>query len=136
MIPELGQFALALALAVALLQAVLPIVGAARGNAAWIAVARPAAQAQALLVAFAFGCLTYSFVANDFSVTYVVAHSNSALPLHYRIAGVWGGHEGSLLLWTLMLGVWMTAVSIFSAHLPEDMTARVLGIIGIVSAGF
>ena len=136
MIPELGQFALALALAVALLQAVMPIVGAARGNASWLALARPAARTQALLVAFAFGCLTYSFVANDFSVAYVVEHSNSALPLHYRISGVWGGHEGSLLLWTLMLGVWMTAVSLFSGHLPEEMTARVLGVMGIVSAGF
>ena len=136
MIPELGQFALALALAVALLQAVMPIAGAARGNASWIALARPAARMQALLVAFAFGCLAYSFVANDFSVAYVVAHSNSALPLHYRIAGVWGGHEGSLLLWTLMLGVWMSAVSVFSGHLPEEMTARVLGVMGIVSAGF
>jgi len=136
MIAELGQFALALALAVALAQAVLPIAGAARGDASWIALARPAARTQALLVAFAFGCLTYSFVANDFSVAYVVAHSNSALPLHYRISGVWGGHEGSLLLWTLMLGVWMTAVSLFSGHLPEEMTARVLGVMGIVSAGF
>ncbi|HEX7053260.1 MAG TPA: heme lyase CcmF/NrfE family subunit, partial [Burkholderiales bacterium] len=136
MIPELGQFALALALALALVQAFFPIAGAHRGNAAWMALGRPAAQAQALLVAFAFGCLTYSFVANDFSVAYVVQHSNSALPLHYRIAGVWGGHEGSLLLWTLMLGVWMTAVSFFSRHLPEDMTARVLGAMGVVSAGF
>jgi cytochrome c-type biogenesis protein CcmF len=136
MIPELGQFALALALALALVQAFFPIAGAHRGNAAWMALARPAAQAQALLVALAFGCLTYSFVANDFSVAYVVQHSNSALPLHYRIAGVWGGHEGSLLLWTLMLGVWMTAVSFFSRHLPEDMTARVLGAMGVVSAGF
>jgi cytochrome c-type biogenesis protein CcmF len=136
MIPELGQFALALALAVALLQALMPLAGAARGNASWIALARPAARTQALLVAFAFGCLTYSFVANDFSVAYVVEHSNSALPLHYRISGVWGGHEGSLLLWTLMLGVWMTAVSIFSGHLPEAMTARVLGVMGLVSAGF
>ncbi|HZD20248.1 MAG TPA: heme lyase CcmF/NrfE family subunit, partial [Burkholderiales bacterium] len=136
MIPELGQFALALALAVALLQAVMPIAGAARGDASWIALARPAARTQALLVAFAFGCLTYSFVMNDFSVAYVVEHSNSALPLHYRIAGVWGGHEGSLLLWTLMLGVWMTAVSLFSGQLPEAMTARVLGVMGIVSAGF
>ena len=136
MIPELGQFALALALAVALVQAFMPIAGAARGDAAWIALARPAARVQALLVAFAFGCLAYSFVANDFSVAYVVAHSNSALPLHYRIAGVWGGHEGSLLLWTLMLGVWMSAVSVFSGHLPEEMTARVLGVMGIVSAGF
>ena len=136
MIPELGQFALALALALALVQAFFPIVGAAKGNLAWMAIARPAAQAQALLVAFAFGCLTYAFVNNDFSVAYVAQHSNSALPLHYRIAGVWGGHEGSLLLWTLMLGVWMTAVSLFSRHLPEDMAARVLGVMGFVSAGF
>jgi cytochrome c-type biogenesis protein CcmF len=121
---------------VALLQAFFPIAGAAKGNAAWMALARPAAQAQALLVAFAFGCLTFSFISNDFSVAYVSQHSNSALPLHYRIAGVWGGHEGSLLLWTLMLGVWMTAVSLFSRHLPEEMTARVLGVMGIVSAGF
>src|SRR4051812_31075834 len=127
MIPELGQFALALALAISLVQTVLPIAGAARGNAAWMAVARPAAQTLAVLVAFAFGCLTYAFVTNDFSVAYVAAHSNSKLPLEYRIAGVWGGHEGSLLLWTLMLGVWMTAVTLFSHHLPEEMTARVLG---------
>jgi cytochrome c-type biogenesis protein CcmF len=78
----------------------------------------------------------YSFVTNDFSVLYVAQNSNSALPLHYRVAGAWGGHEGSLLLWTLMLGVWMTAVSLFSAHLPEEMVARVLGVMGIVSAGF
>src|SRR5690242_3480796 len=136
MIPELGQFALALALALALVQAFFPLAGAARGNAAWMALARPAAQAQALLVAFAFGCLTYSFVNNDFSLVYVAEHSNTALPLRYRIAGVWGGHEGSLLLWTLMLGVWMTAVSFFSRHLPEDMAARVLGVMGVVSAGF
>jgi cytochrome c-type biogenesis protein CcmF len=125
-----------LALAVAIIQAVLPLAGAANGNRAWIAVARPAAQTQALLVAFAFGCLTYAFVNNDFSVAYVADHSNSALPLHYRVSGVWGGHEGSLLLWTLMLGVWMSAVSWFSGHLPEEMTARVLGVMGIVSLGF
>src|SRR5205807_979063 len=101
-----------------------------------VALARPAAQAQALLVAFAFGCLTYAFVANDFSVAYVAMHSNTALPLHYRIAGVWGGHEGSLLLWALMLGVWMTAVSLFSTQLPEEIVARVLGVMGLVSAGF
>jgi cytochrome c-type biogenesis protein CcmF len=124
MIPELGQVALALALVVALVQAFVP------------PVARQAARGQALLVAFAFGCLTYSFVTNDFSVAYVGAHSNTRLPLHYRVAGVWGGHEGSLLLWTLMLGVWMTAVSLFSSHLPEEMAARVLGVMGLVSAGF
>jgi len=135
-IPELGQLALSLALIVALVQGILPLVGAARGDAAWMGVARPAAQAQALLVAFAFGCLVYSFATNDFSVQYVVQHSNSQLPLHYRIAGAWGGHEGSFLLWCTMLGVWMFAVSLFSAHLPEEMTARVLGVLGLVSAGF
>ena len=136
MIPELGQFALALALAVALIQGILPLAGAAKGNLAWMALARPAAQAQAVLIAAAFGCLVYSFVSNDFSVQYVAMNSNSALPLHYRIAGAWGGHEGSLLLWCLMLGVWTTAVTLFSAHLPEEMTARVLGVMELVSAGF
>jgi hypothetical protein len=90
-------------------QGTLPLAGAARGNSLpWIALARPAARAQFLLVAIAFGCLTWAFVANDFSVVYVAQHSNSRLPLEYRIAGVWGGHEGSLLLWMLMLsaGPW------------------------------
>jgi len=124
MTPELGQVALSLALVVALVQGFVP------------AVARPAAQAQTLLVALAFGCLVYAFVTNDFSVQYVALNSNSALPLQYRIAGAWGGHEGSLLLWCLMLGVWMSAVSLFSSHLPEEMAARVLGVLGVVSAGF
>ncbi|HEU4441330.1 MAG TPA: cytochrome c biogenesis protein CcsA, partial [Burkholderiales bacterium] len=136
MIPELGQLALSLALAVALVQAVLPLWGAAKANSSFMSLARPAAQAQALLVAFAFGCLTWSFVTNDFSVSYVAMHSNSALPLHYRVAGVWGGHEGSFLLWCLILGVWMVAVSLFSAHLPEEMAARVLGVMGVLGAGF
>jgi len=136
MIPELGQLALALALVVALVQGFMPLWGAAKGNVAWMSLARTGAQGQALLVAFAFGCLTYAFVTNDFSVQYVAMHSNSALPLHYRVSGVWGGHEGSLLLWCLMLGVWMTAVSVFSSHLPEEMVARVLGVMGLVSAGF
>jgi cytochrome c-type biogenesis protein CcmF len=136
MIPELGQVALSLALAVALVQAIFPLAGAHHGNFAWMSLARPAAQAQTLLVAFAFGCLTWSFVTNDFSVSYVAMHSNSALPLHYRVAGVWGGHEGSFLLWCLILCVWMVAVSLFSAHLPEEMVARVLGIMGLLAAGF
>ena len=136
MAPELGNFALILTLCIALVQGTLPLIGAARGNAAWIAVARPAAQGQFLFIAFAFGCLTYAFVTNDFSVTYVAQHSNSRLPLEYRVAGVWGGHEGSLLLWTLMMGVWMFAVSVFSRTLPEEMVARVLGIMGLVSVGF
>jgi cytochrome c-type biogenesis protein CcmF len=136
MIPELGQFALALAMCLALAQAVLPIAGAARNNAAWMAVARPAAQGLFVFVVIAFGCLTYAFVTNDFSVQYVATNSNSRLPLHYRIAAVWGGHEGSLLLWTLMLSVWGTAVSVFSKRLPEEMVARVLGVMGLVAAGF
>ena len=131
MIPELGQLALSLALVVALVQAIVPLVNPATGG-----LARSAAQAQAMLVAFAFGCLTWSFVTNDFSVSYVAMNSNSALPLQYRVAGVWGGHEGSFLLWCLILCVWMVAVSLFSAHLPEDMAARVLGVMGVLSAGF
>jgi cytochrome c-type biogenesis protein CcmF len=129
MIPELGQVALSLALGVALLQGTLPFLGAG-------AVARSGAHAQAVLIAFAFGCLVYAFVNNDFSVQYVALNSNSALPLEYRVAGAWGGHEGSLLLWCLMLGLWMSAVALFSAHLPEDMVARVLGVLGLASAGF
>ena len=136
MAPELGNFALILTLCIATVQGILPLIGAARGNAVWMAVARPAAQGQFLFIAFAFGCLTYAFVTNDFSVTYVAQHSNSRLPLEYRVAGVWGGHEGSLLLWTLMMGVWMFAVSIFSRTLPEEMVARVLGVMGLVSVGF
>ena len=129
MIPELGQVALSLALMVALAQAFF-------GLSRQAAVARSAAHAQALLIAFAFGCLAYAFVSNDFTVAYVAMNSNSALPLHYRFAGVWGGHEGSLLLWCLMLAVWMLAVSLFSAHLPEEMLARVLGVMGLVTVGF
>src|SRR5574341_1155518 len=122
--------------AVALVQGIVPLVGAARGDAAWMAVGRSAAHALALLIAFAFGCLVYSFVANDFSVQYVAMHSNTKLPLGYRISGAWGGHEGSLLLWCVMLGVWMSAVALFSTHLPEEMAARVLGVLGLVSVGF
>ena len=136
MIPELGQFALSLALGLALVQAVLGLAGAARADAVWMAAARPAAQGQLVFVAIAFGCLTYAFVTNDFSVLYVANNSNSKLPLQYQVAGVWGGHEGSLLLWTLMLAVWTTAVSVFSRRLPEDMVARVLGVMGLVTIGF
>src|SRR5476651_851996 len=102
MAPELGHFALILALCIALVQSILPLVGAQRRNDAWMALARPAAQAQCLFIALAFGCLTYAFVTNDFSVKYVAEHSNTQLPVAYRIAGVWGGHEGSLLLWVQM----------------------------------
>ncbi|MBI2223751.1 MAG: c-type cytochrome biogenesis protein CcmF, partial [Betaproteobacteria bacterium] len=130
MVPEIGQFALILALLLALAQGVLPIVGAARANAAWVSVARPAAQGQFVFVAIAFGCLAWSFANNDFSVLNVATNSNSQLPLQYRIAATWGSHEGSLLLWVLMLGAWTVAVTVFSRHLPEEMVARVLGVMG------
>ncbi|HEX5802093.1 MAG TPA: heme lyase CcmF/NrfE family subunit [Azospira sp.] len=136
MIPELGHFALILALVVSALQGVLPLVGAHRNRLAWIAFARPAAQTAALLITFAFGCLTWAFVTNDFSVAYTANHSNSLLPIQYRIAGVWGGHEGSLLLWVLMLAWWTLAVTVLSRQLPEAMVARVVGTLGLVTAGF
>jgi cytochrome c-type biogenesis protein CcmF len=136
MIPEIGQFALILALLLALTQATLPLLGAARGNRNWIAVAAPAGQAQFIFVAIAFCCLGYSFITNDFSVLNVATNSNSQLPLHYRLAATWGSHEGSLLLWTFMLGLWTVAVSLFSRHLPDEMLARVLSVMGIVSVGF
>jgi len=136
MVPEIGQFALILALLLALTQATLPLLGAARGNRSWIALAVPAGQAQFIFVAIAFCCLGYSFITNDFSVLNVATNSNSQLPLHYRLAATWGSHEGSLLLWTFMLGLWTVAVSLFSRHLPDDMVARVLGVMGVISVGF
>jgi cytochrome c-type biogenesis protein CcmF len=136
MIPEIGQLALALALCLALAQGLLGFVGAARGEPTWMAATRPAARGQFAFVAIAFACLTASFVSNDFTVGYVASNSNSALPLQYRIAGVWGGHEGSMLLWVLMLSVWTFGVTLFSRHLPQEMVARVLGVMGLVSVGF
>jgi cytochrome c-type biogenesis protein CcmF len=136
MIPELGQFALILALALAVVIATLPQIGAARGITQLIAVARPAAQAQFLFVLIAFGCLGYSFISNDFSVLNVATNSNSQLPLHYRLAATWGSHEGSLLLWTFMLTLWMVAVTLFSRHLPDEIVARVLAVMATISVGF
>ncbi len=136
MIPETGQFALILAFLVALGQAAVPLAGAAWSRPAWMSFARPAAAAQALLVFTAFGCLTYAFATNDFSVKYVAAHSNSMLPMEYRIAGVWGGHEGSMLLWVAMLSLWTIAVAAFSRGLPLPMAARVIAVMGAVSTGF
>ena len=130
MIPELGHFALILALLLALAQGVLPLIGASRGISAWMAFARPAAQGQCFFVAFAFGCLAWSFLQNDFSVLNVASNSNSQLPLHYRFAASWGSHEGSMLLWVLMLNGWTVAVSLFSRHLPRELTARVIAIMG------
>jgi cytochrome c-type biogenesis protein CcmF len=136
MIPELGQFALIIALCIALAQGVLPIAGAARGEVTWMNVARPAAQGQFVFVAIAFGCLAYSFVSNDFSVLNVVNNSNSSLPWYYRFAATWGSHEGSLLLWVLMLTAWMLAVTLFSRHLPLEMVSRILGVMALISVGF
>lgn len=136
MIPELGHFALILALLLAVIQGTVPLIGAALSVRPWMAAARPLAQGQFVFVAIAFGCLAWSFVHNDFSVLNVATNSNSRLPLHYRFAATWGSHEGSLLLWTLMLTVWMVAVTVFSRRLPEEMVARVLGVMGLVSVGF
>jgi cytochrome c-type biogenesis protein CcmF len=136
MIPEIGQFALIIALLLAVTQSTLPLIGAARHRQDWIALAAPAGQAQFIFVAIAFCCLGYSFITNDFSVLNVATNSNSRLPLHYRLAATWGSHEGSLLLWTFMLGLWTVAVSLFSKHLPKEMVARVLSVMGIVSVGF
>jgi cytochrome c-type biogenesis protein CcmF len=135
-VPELGQFALILALLMAVTQCVLPLIGAARGNRAWMATASSAAQAQFIFVLVAFGCLAYSFITNDFSVLNVATNSNSLLPLNYRLAATWGSHEGSLLLWSLMLALWTVAVTIFSRQLPLELRARVLGVMGFISIGF
>ena len=136
MIPELGHFALVIALALALAQAALSFAGAATGRAALLATARPIAVGQFLFVLGAFAALAASFVANDFSVLNVASNSNSRLPAHYRFAATWGSHEGSMLLWTLMLAGWTFAVAAFSRQLPERFVARVLGVMGLVSAGF
>ena len=136
MIPEIGHFALIVALMLAIIQGTLPIYGAARGNAVLMGMARPVAVGHFVFVATAFGCLAYAFITNDFSVLYVAEHSNSHLPLHFRFAAVWGGHEGSLLLWTFLLTVWTLAVTQFSKHLPQEMVARVLSVMGMISIGF
>lgn len=136
MLPELGQIALILALLVAGLQAVLPLAGAHRGKTAWMAIARPAAYAQLACVLGAFVALTVAFVSGDFSVKYVADNSNSLLPLVYRYTAVWGSHEGSLLLWALVLALWTAAVARFSRALPDTVIARVLGTMGVVAIGF
>jgi cytochrome c-type biogenesis protein CcmF len=136
MIPELGHFALIVAAALAIAQATLALAGAATGRARLMATARPVAAGLFVFVAGAFAALAYAFVSNDFSVTNVAAHSNSRLPAHYRFAATWGSHEGSILLWVLMLSAWSFAVSVFSRHLPERFVARVLGIMGLIATGF
>jgi cytochrome c-type biogenesis protein CcmF len=136
MIPEIGQFALIVALCIAFTQAVVPLAGAGLGVQRWIVLAVPAALAQLLFVAIAYACLTWAFLSNDFSVLYVARNSNSQLPLIYQISGVWGAHEGSLLLWSLVLSLWTGAVALFTPNVPRAMRARVLAILGLISCGF
>jgi cytochrome c-type biogenesis protein CcmF len=136
MIPELGHLALIVALLVAVVLGVFPMIGVLRGNGRLMALARPAAVAQFAALAFAYACLLQSFLSNDFSVRYVAEHSNSMLPNFYKVAAVWGGHEGSMLLWALILSVWTVAVAIFSRRLPNEMLTTVLSVMGLISVGF
>ncbi|HEX5339831.1 MAG TPA: heme lyase CcmF/NrfE family subunit [Gammaproteobacteria bacterium] len=136
MIPELGHLALILALCLAIAQAGFGLLGPWRRQLIWMSVVRPAAVAQAGFVILAFAALAYAFLTNDFSVQYVVQNSNTALPWPYRITAVWGAHEGSLLLWVTVLGIWTIAVARFSRHLPLELVSRVLGVLGVVSIGF
>ena len=136
MIPELGHFLLWIALGVSAVLGTMPLVGAGKNRADWMALARPSARILFALIALAFVCLALAFVGNDFSVLYVATNSNRSLPSHYRFAAVWGGHEGSMLLWTLMLAVWTVAVAQFSAHLPDKVMARILAVMGWLSFGF
>jgi cytochrome c-type biogenesis protein CcmF len=136
MIPELGHFALIIAFAVAIVQSIVPLIGTAKNQAALISLARPAALTQLLFVGLAYAALTHAFIVHDFSVLYVSQHSNLVQPLMYRISGVWGSHEGSLLLWTLTLSLWTIAVAVYSRNLPEILMARVLAVMGMISTGF
>lgn len=136
MIPELGHFALILALVLSLVQAVVPLVGARRNSMALMAVGRPAAQGQFFFILFSYVCLTWAFITSDFSVQLAASNSHAETPVMYKITGVWGNHEGSLLLWAMSLSLWTVAVTVFSRHLPDAFLARVLGVLGMVSAGF
>ncbi len=136
MIPELGQFALILALVLALVQSIFPLVGSLNRTPSWVALARPAAWGQFVFLAIAFAVLTHAFLVDDFSVVYVAQHGNTQLPTIYKFSAVWGAHEGSLLLWSLILSGWTVAVAVFSRSLPMAMSSRVIGVMGLVSIGF
>ncbi len=136
MITEIGHFCLVLALCLAAAQAFFGLAGPLTSRPAWTAAARPAAVGQFVFVAIAFGLLTHAFLINDFSVAYVANHSNSELPTMYRVAAVWGAHEGSLLLWVLVQAAWTLAVCALSGNLPRDLAAKVIGVLGLVSVGF
>jgi cytochrome c-type biogenesis protein CcmF len=135
-IPELGQFALILALCLATVQAVFPLLGSLNNTPSWMAMARPLALGQFLFLLIAFACLTQSFLVDDFSVRYVAQNGNTLLPTLYKISAVWGAHEGSLLLWAFMLTAWSAAIAIFSRNLPIEIVARVLAVMGMISIGF
>ncbi|GAB4261613.1 MAG: heme lyase CcmF/NrfE family subunit [Pararhodobacter sp.] len=136
MIVELGHYALILAFALSLLQTVVPLIGAQRGWADWMAVAKPLASAQFVLVAFSFAALTYAFVVSDFSVALVVANSHTLKPMLYKLSGVWGNHEGSLLLWVLILSLFGSCAAWFGGNLPATLQARVLAVQGAIGAAF
>jgi cytochrome c-type biogenesis protein CcmF len=135
-IPEIGHFAIVMALIIAMVQAIVPLSGAAIHNERWMAVARPAAYGQFGFLLAAFVLLAYSFAHNDFTVKYVASHSNTLLPMAYKLSAVWGGHEGSLLLWTFVLAGWTAAVAFWSQHLPAVVSSRVLGVMGLIAIGF
>lgn len=135
-LPEIGLFSLIIALCMSLVLAIVPQIGVHKGIAKWIAVAKPVAIGQLAFVLLSYLCLTYAFITHDFSIEYVALNSNTHLPFIYRIAAVWGSHEGSLLLWVLILSIWTTAVAIFSKALPIELSARVLAVMGAVAVGF
>ncbi|GIK34085.1 MAG: hypothetical protein AMXMBFR45_19870 [Gammaproteobacteria bacterium] len=136
MVPEFGQLCLILALCLATAQAFFPLAGAQLHKVSWMRVAIPAAAGHAVFVLAAFATLAWSFVNNDFSVAYVAQNSNTSLPAVYRFAAVWGGHEGSLLLWVVLLSLWTAAVAAGSRSVPREMACRIIGVMGFVSAGF
>ncbi|MCG7965648.1 MAG: heme lyase CcmF/NrfE family subunit [Candidatus Thiodiazotropha taylori] len=136
MIPELGHFALILALCLAVTQAIVPLVGSYTGNNAWMAASRSLAWGQFVFLTISLLILTNAFLSNDFSVVYVAQHGNTKLPDIYKISAVWGAHEGSLLLWAFLLAAWSVAIAAFSRNLPLEMVSRVLAVMGMVSIGF
>lgn len=136
MLVELGHFALVMAFVVAIAQTVLPLWGAQMGKRALMAVGEPAALVQLVLIAFSFGALTYAFVTSDFSLKVVVANSHTLKPMLYKVSGVWGNHEGSMLLWVLILALFGAAAALFGSNLPDTLRARVLGIQGSIGLAF
>ena len=136
MIPELGQFSLILAFCLSIILGAFPIIGAHRNNLLWMSLARPLTAGVFVFLGISILILAYAFATDDFSVQFVAQHSNSALPTRYKLTAVWGGHEGSFLLWTFMLAGWMLAVAIFSKSLPIDFVARVLGVLGLLCGAY